>query len=259
MATNKQYTVIVTSTEAADLRTHKVAQHSGDKGKALRIKAKAGETYQLVEQSGQAHSYAPQNVKVKRVGKDLVITFEGDSRPDIIIEGYYDVMPKDHKGLIGEAEDGNLYEYIPEDPHPLGLVQMLPEGGQDVAMALGAGEIIAPAEAAIAAFPLLGALGLLGGAAAVAAINNNKNNGTTVGTTGKLSSTSDNTDGGGIVDNKTHDNTPTLTGTAPVGSTATVTINGTTYPVTVAADGSWTFQQPTNLPDGTYYLSLIHI
>lgn len=62
MATNKQYTVIVTSTEAQDLRTHKVAQHSGDRGRALRIKAKAGETYQLVElQPGQAHSYAPQN------------------------------------------------------------------------------------------------------------------------------------------------------------------------------------------------------
>ena len=109
----KQYTVIVTSTQASDLRTHKVAQNSGDKGRALRIKAKAGETYQLVEmQAGQAHSYAPQNVKVKRVGNDLVITFEGGSRPDIVIEGYYDVMPKDHKGLMGEAEDGNLYVLV---------------------------------------------------------------------------------------------------------------------------------------------------
>ncbi len=250
----KQYTVIVTSTQASDLRTHKVAQNSGDKGRALRIKAKAGETYQLVEmQAGQAHSYAPQNVKVKRVGNDLVITFEGGSRPDIVIEGYYDVMPKDHKGLIGEAEDGNLYEYIPEDPHPLGLVQMLPEGGQDVAMALGAGEIIAPAAAAIAAFPLLGLLGL--GAAGAAAYVLNKDDKTTPtnGISGKLSDTSDLTDGGNKNDDITRDNTPTLTGTAPVGSTATVTINGQTYPVTINPDGTWTFQQPTNLPDGTYY------
>jgi|GEM_PF-3393656 len=249
-----QYTVIVTSTQASDLRTHKVAQNSGDKGRALRIKAKAGETYQLVEmQAGQAHSYAPQNVKVKRVGNDLVITFEGGSRPDIVIEGYYDVMAKDHKGLIGEAEDGNLYEYIPEDPHPLGLVQMLPEGGQDVAMALGAGEIIAPAAAAIAAFPLLGLLGLGAAGAAAYVLNKDDNTTPTNGISGKLSDTSDLTDGGNKNDDITRDNTPTLTGTAPVGSTATVTINGQTYPVTVNPDGTWTFQQPTNLPDGTYY------
>ena len=255
----KQYTVIVTSTQASDLRTHKVAQNSGDKGRALRIKAKAGETYQLVEmQAGQAHSYAPQNVKVKRVGNDLVITFEGGSRPDIVIEGYYDVMPKDHKGLIGEAEDGNLYEYIPEDPHPLGLVQMLPEGGQDVAMALGAGEIIAPAEAAIAAFPLLGLLGLGAAGAAAYVLNKDDNTTPTNGISGKLSDTSDLTDGGNKNDDITRDNTPTLTGTAPVGSTATVTINGQTYPVTVNPDGTWTFQQPTNLPDGTYY-PVLHV
>ena len=251
----KQYTVIVTSTEAQDLRTHKVAQHSGDKGKALRIKAKAGETYQLVElQPGQAQSYAPQQVKVKRVGKDLVITFEGGSRPDIVIEGYYDVMPKDHKGLIGLAEDGNFYEYIPEDPHPLGMVQLLPEGGKDVAMALGAGEIIAPAEAAIAAFPLLGALGLLGGAAAAAYVINKKDPVTNNGISGKLSNQSDNIDGGDDNDNRTRDNTPTLTGTVPVGSTAVVTVNGVDYPATVNPDGTWTASiDKTNLPDGTYY------
>ncbi len=251
----KQYTVIVTSTEAQDLRTHKVAQNSGDKGKALRIKAKAGETYQLVEvQPGQAQSYAPQQVKVKRVGKDLVITFEGGSRPDIIIEGYYDVMAKDHKGLIGLAEDGSFYEYIPEDPHPLGMVQLLPEGGQDVAMALGAGEIIAPAAAAIAAFPLLGALGLLGGAAAAAYVINKDDPVTNNGISGKLSNQSDNIDGGTVIDNRTRDNTPTLTGTVPVGSTAVVTVNGVDYPATVNPDGTWTASiDKTNLPDGTYY------
>ena len=44
-----------------------------------------------------------------------------------------------------------------------------------------------------------------------------------------------------------------MSGTVPTGSTATVTINGQTYPVTVAADGTWKFTNPTNLPDGTYY------
>ena len=36
------------------------------------------------------------------------------------------------------------------------------------------------------------------------------------------------------------------------GSSATVTINGKTYPVTVNADGTYSYQIPDKLPDGTY-------
>ena len=68
-------------------------------------------------------------------------------------------------------------------------------------------------------------------------------------TAGKLDGASDS---GVPGDNKTNDATPTMSGTVPAGSTATVTINGQTYPVTVNPDGTWNFTQPTNLPDGTY-------
>ena len=44
----------------------------------------------------------------------------------------------------------------------------------------------------------------------------------------------------------------------PAGSTATVTINGQTYPVTVNPDGTYSFTNPTNLPDGTY-TPILHV
>ena len=59
-------------------------------------------------------------------------------------------------------------------------------------------------------------------------------------------------DSGVVGDNKTNDTTPTLSGKVPAGSTASVTLNGQKYPVIVNPDGTWSFTNPTNLPDGTY-------
>ena len=53
-------------------------------------------------------------------------------------------------------------------------------------------------------------------------------------------------------DGITNDTTPTIIGQVPAGSTATITLNGKTYPVDVKPDGSYTFTQPDGLPDGTY-------
>ena len=79
---------------------------------------------------------------------------------------------------------------------------------------------------------------------------------TNASVTGALTPTAPN-DSGTLGDNKTNDTTPTLNGTVPPGSTATVTINGQTYPVTVDPQGNWTFTNPTNLPDGTYTPQII--
>ncbi len=70
-------------------------------------------------------------------------------------------------------------------------------------------------------------------------------------TTGGLAPASDNATGVAD-DNKTNDPTPELSGTVPASSTATVTLNGQTYPVTVQPNGAWSFSQPSNLPEGTY-------
>ncbi|PUE15613.1 hypothetical protein B9Z38_12780 [Limnohabitans sp. MMS-10A-160] len=248
----QQFKVLVNAGKDEAAQTLLAEQGAGQRGRPLIIKAKAGAKYQLVEQGkGRGNDLAPDNIKAKRVGKHLHLMFETDTVADVIIEDYYDVMPEGYNGVIGKAENGSYYEYLTEDPTDPGLIPQLKDNVTAVTQALGGAEV-SPAGAAIAvaAFPLLGALGLLGGAAAVAAAAKN-NDTTTTTTTGKLDATAPN-DSGVLGDNITNDATPTLSGTVPAGSTATVTINGQTYPVTVNADGTWKFTQPNNLPDGTY-------
>ncbi len=244
----KQYKVLVNTGKAENNKALDVQQGAGDKGQVVRIKAQAGVKYQLQE-LGRDKNLAPDYVKARRKGKNLEITFEGGSSPDFIIEDYYGEMPAGYNGVIGQAENGAFYEYIPEDPAIKGLIPELVDGGQSVSVALGAAEV-APAGAAVAvvaAFnPLLGLLGAGAVAAAAAAAPGTD---PAAAGTGALAPASDS---GVQGDNRTKDNTPTLSGTAPVGATATISLNGQTYPVTVNADGTWSFTQPTGLPDGTY-------
>lgn len=252
----KQYKVLVNTDKEENNKAVDVQQFSGDKGQPVRIKAQAGAKYQLQEVA-RGKNVGPDYVKAKRVGKNLHILFEGETEASLIIEDYYGEMAPGYNGVIGQAENGLFYEYIPEDPRVPGLIPELAEGGQAVNVALGGAEVTpVGAAVAVAAFPLLGALGLLGAAGAAAYVAN-KDGTTPTGITGALDPNATNADGkpndsGTKGDNRTNDATPTLKGTAPAGSTATVTINGQTYPVTVAPDGTWTFTQPTNLPDGTY-------
>jgi hypothetical protein len=250
----QQFKVIINTGKSEEVQSLLAEQGAGQRGRPLIIKAKAGAKYQLVEM-GKARDnntdLAPDNIKAKRVGKHLHLMFETDTVADVIIEDYYDVMAEGYNGVIGKAENGSYYEYLTEDPTDPGLIPKLTDNATAVTQALGGAEVTpAGAAIAVAAFPLLGALGLLGGAAAVAAAANNNNGTTTTGTTtGKLEA---GTDSGVLGDNRTNDATPTLSGTVPTGATATVSINGQTYPVTVNPNGTWSFTQPTNLPDGTY-------
>ena len=80
-------------------------------------------------------------------------------------------MPEGHNGVVGQAEDGLFYEYIPEDPNLSGLVSELAEGGQAVNVALGGVEVSgAGVVAGAVAFPWLGALGVLAGVAGAGAL-----------------------------------------------------------------------------------------
>ncbi|MFM8755909.1 MAG: hypothetical protein ACKODU_02625, partial [Limnohabitans sp.] len=164
----KQYKVLVNTGKQEGNKALEVQQLTGDKGQPVRIKAQAGAKYQLQEM-GRNQGVAPDYVKVRRKGKDLEVTFEDGRSPDLIIEGYYEEMAPGYNGLVGQAENGGFYEYIPEDPRVQGLVGQLAEGGQAVNVALGGAQITpVGAVVAAAAFPLLGALGLVGAAAAAA-------------------------------------------------------------------------------------------
>jgi VCBS repeat-containing protein len=251
----KQYKVLVNTAKEVDNFVLDVPQPKGGKVEPLRIPAKLGHKYQLQETSSAADKpRAPDYVKTRRVGKDLHVVFEGDREASLIIEGYYDVATDAANSLIGQAENGSFYDYIPEDPQMDGLVANLRDGGEAINIALGGSEVQgAGAEIGLlAATPFLGVLGLVGaGAAAVVAANAG---GTTTTTpTGRLAPVAPN-DSSALGDNLTNDNTPTITGAVPVGSTATMTLNGKTYPVTVNTDGTYSFTIPDadKLPDGTY-------
>ncbi|WP_158271648.1 Ig-like domain-containing protein [Limnohabitans sp. 2KL-1] len=240
---SKKYKIVVNSGKSENNQTLDAAQGQGDRGQPLRIKAQPGTKYQLQE-IGKDKNTAPEYVKVKRVGKNLHIVFEGGNQSDVIIEDYYDVMPEGYNGLVGETHTGNFYEYIPEDPDPKGLIPQLADGGQYVSVALGGAEVVGSGAAvAVLAFnPLLAALGLAGaGAAAVAA---------QAGTAGATSL---------VIEPVTADNTLTaqeaqspntvvsgrVSGVFAAGDQVTLVINGKNFTGLVNAAGEFSIPVPT--------------
>ena len=243
----KHYKVLVNTGKPENNQLIEITQGGGDRGQPVRIKAQAGVKYQLQE-TDKNRNTAPDYVKVKRVGKDLHIIFEDDQSADLIIEDYYSVMPEGYNGVIGQAENGNFYEYYPEDPDPKGLIPQLADGGEAVNSALGGQEVQGSGAAlAVLAFnPLLGALGLAGAAAAAGSGGSTV---TPVVTTGALALTSDS---GVAGDNITKVSNPDITGRATPGAAVKVTINGVEYTSTADANGNYTVKVTNNLTDGPY-------
>lgn len=153
--------------QGKDTQTLDIPQ-AGVKGQAVTVKAVSGARYQLIDTTTQ---YGPENIRVSRQGKDMKVSFEGSNTTDLVIEDYYKVSPEGYNGLIGEAETGRFYEYIPESASGLASVPMLAESGQAVGMALGGAEV-APAGAAVGVLaaglfnPVWLGAGALGAAAA---------------------------------------------------------------------------------------------
>ncbi len=111
----KQYKVLVNTGKADSNAAVDVQQGAGDRGQPVRIKAQAGAKYQLQEM-GRNKPVGPDYIKARRVGKNLHILFEGENQASLIIEDYYGQMAPGYNGVIGQAENGAFYEYIPEDP-----------------------------------------------------------------------------------------------------------------------------------------------
>ncbi|MCF6207023.1 MAG: hypothetical protein L3J47_09065, partial [Sulfurovum sp.] len=139
-------------------------------GKTVHIKARSNVNYDLIEkQTG----YAPENIIAKRVGNDLQITFEGGdiAHPDVIIEDYYA-----HSGelVVGQAENGLYYNYVPETAADADAISAL-DIGDAAAQALGGEGVITPlwilGEGALTGFSgmeLLAGVAGVGGIAAAA-------------------------------------------------------------------------------------------
>ena len=91
--------------------------------KKVVIKVQPNVNYELVDDATQ---YAPQNIVTKRMGNDLYIAFEGTDinvDSDLVLEGYYE--NKNNVYLLGMAEDGSYYAYIPESGIKTDAVPML--------------------------------------------------------------------------------------------------------------------------------------
>ena len=224
-------------------------------GKPVTIKAAAGERYQLVD---PATGYAPENIRVARSGKDLKVFFEGRNVADLVVEDYYAAVTPGFNAMVGEAENGRAYEYIPESASGDASVPSLADGGSASGLALGGSEV-SPAGAAVGAlvaaagFPwLLGAAGAAGLAAAAG------------GGGGGGSTPSDTTppvvksakllvdDDSGPKDNVTKLRTPRITGETEANANVSVEVNGKTYTGKADANGVFTIPVTDSLADATY-------
>lgn len=254
------YKIIVNNAQgSAKTLTHDVPAPGSFWG-PLKIKANPGMRYQLVDvNTGQG----PDNIRVKRVGKDLRISFEGRDTVDVMITDYYEHAG--NESLVGEVEAGVLHAYVPETGDAAQMLSRLTDGAKSTGMALGS-EQLAGSGAAVGALvaaagvnplvaaplALLGAGGGGGGGAGAAPAPP-----AVLGA--KLHSDDDT--GVSNSDGITKDNTPRILVDAD--STAvsvTVTVNNRTYTSTTKnAQGQFVVQIPDGdgLPDGEINFSVV--
>ncbi|MBW4198886.1 Ig-like domain repeat protein [Enterobacter cloacae subsp. cloacae] len=250
-----------TIVKADVLRSEKV-------GSAVKIKAIPNAKYILAEgESG----VAPENITLKRVGKDLFVMLEGtdEDQPQLIIEDYFDNPGE----LVGKGEDGQWHEYIATDGDDDHKAAFLLDG-ESSAQALGAGAIAGLDGLAVAgtAFsPALLALGALAGIGALvglgAIIRHNRDDGgdkkgaVAPVTTPELTDVHDDygTKTGSIPQNGvTDDATPTFSGTGTPGDIVEFWENNQKLGETrVGADGKWTWTPETPLAHGDHSIVLI--
>ncbi|MEQ4709609.1 Ig-like domain-containing protein, partial [Providencia huaxiensis] len=122
-------------------------QGIGQQNQPLHINAKKNVNYLLIDEET---NFAPENIAVKRVDKNLFIAFEGSDieQPDIIIENYFADNGEIgyHEGssnlIIGQHENGQYFPYIPESAEKSDAISQLADG-QATGQAIG-GDALAP-------------------------------------------------------------------------------------------------------------------
>ncbi|TWV83107.1 Ig-like domain-containing protein, partial [Moraxella sp. VT-16-12] len=136
-------------------------------GQPTIIKANGNANYEFVkENTGRA----PDHIVTKRVGKDLHVSFEEAGQDsDLIIENFYNYQ---ESALVGQAENGQYYYYIPDTGEVVDYVTQL-NAGSIQGQALGGQNLVSPWWVA-SGLTSTGGLGslpwLLGSTGAVAAV-----------------------------------------------------------------------------------------
>ena len=112
---SKEIQLLVNNVEG-ERQTMVVQPGAGKAGKPLVIKAQANVTYELKD---VVKGVAPDQVLVRRKGKNLEIVLdvegkqeEAEAAADIVVEDYFDA---EGSRLVGVAEDGQYYTYVPQE------------------------------------------------------------------------------------------------------------------------------------------------
>jgi hypothetical protein len=173
----KQYKILINEGKGSDNALITVPAGAGARGNPTRITAKPDTRYELQDEL-KGKGLGPDQVRGKRVGKNLYLMFEDNGKPDIIIEGYYDPANLQQvPTIVGKAENGSIYEYIPHDPELSSMSTTLKDGTTPAMLSLGGGPIAGGAFE-LAGLPLvaaaagggLGGLGLLAAGLGAAAL-----------------------------------------------------------------------------------------
>ncbi|MCT4703349.1 Ig-like domain-containing protein [Enterobacteriaceae bacterium H20N1] len=181
----------------------------------------------------------------KRVGNNLVLFFDGEDTADVILEDYYE---NDEVHLIGQAENGQYYEYIPVSGDVNEYAPMLMDGGSGEA-ALGgepsafADPIADDNQFAWLPFLLFGAGAAGIGGLAYAAFKD------------KDSKPADDHEISIVINpatDKDKDGRPEITGSSssPDSKVVITLPDGTTVTTQTDKEGNWAIEAPTSQPNG---------
>ncbi|WP_332846469.1 Ig-like domain-containing protein [Pseudomonas lactucae] len=239
-------------------------------GQPVRIKAVQGGKYILGE--GEK-GIAPENITIKRVGKNLHIALEGSDpdQPDLIIENFEGTGGQ----LVGIAEDGSYYPYISSDADQDRSAAFLYEGIESPQV-LGAQSLAGFGNGLVAGSGIgwfwpallgLGALGLLGGIYAATRDSDSKKDGVAAGSNpdkGAIGGANDDVGdkrGDILPGESTDDRTPTFTGIGRPGTSVEIVDNGKTIGTAIVGeDGKWTFTPAEpGLSDGSHTIVIIPV
>lgn len=261
----KTYQILANDGNNSDIKPVRVVQGAGDKGIPVHILVKAGWRIEL-QDDAKGKGLAPNQMRLKRIGKDLAIYFDHSQRADVVLEDFY-VSADNKPKLVGLAENGSTYEYVPQDPAVSSLPSELQDDNKPVIVSLG-GAPIGDAFV-LSGLPIAAASGGSGwlaagsaGAAAAAAGGAGGGSGgngavpvAPAKATGALAAESDT--GQSNSDGITKMTTPYYVGKAEADKDIAITVDGNTYLGKTGSDGSYKIQL-TNPPlkSGTHTPSI---
>ncbi|WP_240918150.1 Ig-like domain-containing protein, partial [Metapseudomonas otitidis] len=240
----------------------------GNKGKVPTIKATLDGKFILADKET---GLSPENITVRRVGKNLHIFLEGEpfEHPTVIIEDFFEYNSE----LVGMAEGGAYYAYVSSNGDDDFSGALALQDGESSALVLGGD--MAAGDVDRTAFGLLPwiAGGALGAGAGLGAINSgggSSNSGNQAPPAASvpaapapvLKQALDNEgsiQGVILSGGKTDDTTPTFSGTGQKpGNTISIYDNGKKIGETkVSEDGSWSFTPDKPLTEGNHSITFV--